>query len=294
MKKRSWALFACAALGFGVLAPPATAAPSFTEYVALGDSWAADVTLNPSMLTTEFTPVSCLQSSSSYARQVAQALAVPEFRDASCGGAITEDMTRPQVSKTSTGNPPQFDKLSPATDLVTVLIGGNDAGLAAAVMNCVTVDAAATPCLNTFTAGGGDRMSAAIAEAEPKVAAVLQGIRERAPRARVLLLNYFEIVGVEGGCFPEIPISDADAIWLGYRLRELNAMLARVARAAGVEHVDTYAGSHGHDACQAPGVRWGEGLVPLSSDPAGPAVPFHPNQLGADHQARSVLAALGR
>ncbi|WP_194818728.1 hypothetical protein [Nocardia sp. XZ_19_385] len=88
--------------------------------------------------------------------------------------------------------------------------------------------------------------------------------------------------------------SRTDAIWLGHRLIELNAMLARVARATGVEHVDTYAGSHGHDACQPPGVRWGEGLVPLTSNPVGPGVPFHPNQLGADHQARSVLAVLGR
>ncbi|MBP2192056.1 SGNH/GDSL hydrolase family protein [Nocardia goodfellowii] len=297
MKKTSLALFVCVAVGFGTVsavAPTAEAVPAFSEYVALGDSWAADVTLNPSTLTAEFTPVSCLQSRSNYARQVAAALAVPEFRDASCGGAVTDDMTRPQVSRPATGNPPQFDQLSPSTDLVTVLIGGNDAGLAAAVLGCITADPAATPCLTSFTAGGVDRMSAAIALAEPKVGAVLRGIRERSPKARILLLNYFEIVGVEGGCFPEIPISDGDAVWLGHRLIELNAMLARVARINGVEHVDTYAGSHGHDACQPPGVRWGEGLVPLTSDPAGPAVPFHPNQLGSDHQARSVLTVLGR
>ncbi|MFC9894720.1 SGNH/GDSL hydrolase family protein [Nocardia sp. NPDC127579] len=290
---KAWSAVAACAVLLGWV-PAAQAAPAVTEYVALGDSWAADVTLNPALVSAEFAPLSCLQSGSNYARQVARALAVARFRDASCGGAMTGDMTRTQSSTTSVGNPPQFDQLSPATDLVTVLIGGNDAGLAAAVMGCVTTSATATPCLDRYSPGGSDRMSAAIVAAEPRVAAVLAGIRERSPRARILLLNYFEIVGTTGGCFPRIPISDPDASWLGHRLLELNSMLARVAQASGVELVDTFAGSHGHDACQAPGVRWGEGLWPLTSDPAGPAVPFHPNQLGADHQARTVLAVLGR
>ncbi|MEV0296375.1 SGNH/GDSL hydrolase family protein [Nocardia sp. NPDC050710] len=297
MNKATVALVACAAIGFGTPAAPADAAPTFGEYVALGDSWAADATLNPDRTTEEFVPLGCAQSRGNYAKQVAAALEVPVFRDASCGGAVTDDMTGSQGAQRGMplwSNPPQFDRLSPATDLVTILIGGNDAGLAAAVATCLTVDPTAAPCVGSFVANGVDRMSANIAAAEPKVAAAVQGIRAQAPRARILLLNYFKSVGTEGGCFPAVPISDADARWLGGKLIELNTMLARVAEATGVQLVDTYATSDGHDACQAPGVRWAEGLVPFTSDPVGPAVPFHPNQLGADHQARSVLAAVGR
>ncbi|MFD0360013.1 SGNH/GDSL hydrolase family protein [Nocardia sp. GCM10030253] len=287
----AWAA-ACVALP--VVAQSASAAPpQFGEYVALGDSWAADSTLNPGLVTEEFVPLSCAQSRGSYAKQVAAALAVPVFRDASCGGAQTVDMTGSQVASRGV-NPPQFDRLTPSTDLVTVLIGGNDAGLAAAVQACPTLDAGATPCLNSFVVNGVDRMSVNIAAAEPKVVATIEGIRARAPHARILVLNYFKSVGAEGGCFPVIPISDGDAQWVGRKLIELNAMVARATAVAGVELVDTYGSSDGHDACKPAGVRWAEGLVPFSSDPVGPAVPFHPNQLGADHQARSVLAAVGR
>lgn len=260
-------------------------APAITEYVALGDSWAADATL--SQITTVFTPMNCVQSAGNYAKQVAAALSIPVLRDATCGGATTVNMTAPQGS-----NPPQFDRLTPTTDLVTLGIGGNDAKLAATVTNCVTIDPAISPCLSTMVTGGIDQMSINIAAAEPRTLATIAGIRDRAPHARVLLLDYFEGIGTTGGCFPEIPISDPDAIWLGTKLLEINAMLARVADATGVQLVDTYAGSTGHDACKPVGTRWAEGLMPFSGNPLGLAVPFHPNQLGADYQARRVLEAL--
>ncbi|MFE6859716.1 SGNH/GDSL hydrolase family protein [Nocardia sp. NPDC057668] len=269
----------------GAAAAPADGGPAFGEYVALGDSWAADATL--SQITTVFAPLNCVQSARNYAKQVAAALAVPVFRDATCGGATTHNMTAPQ-----SGNPPQFDRLTPTTDLVTIGIGGNDAGLAATVTDCVTLDPAVSPCLNTLVRNGVDQMSINIAAAEPRVTATIDGIRERAPHARILLLDYFEGIGLEGGCFPEIPISDADAVWLGSKLLEIDAMLARVAAATGVEFVNTYEGSNGHDACQPVGTRWVEGLMPFSGNPFGLAVPFHPNQLGADYQARRVLEAL--
>ncbi|MGW4246016.1 SGNH/GDSL hydrolase family protein [Nocardia sp. NPDC004722] len=271
-------------------APPSPDTGAINEYVALGDSWAADATL--SQLTTAFTPLPCVQSAHNYAKQVAAALAVPTFRDATCGGAVTANMTQPQ--RTALGdNAPQFDSLTANTDLVTLEIGGNDAGLAAAVTDCVTLDPAAHPCLDEMVTGGVDRMSQQIAVAENRVTATIAGIRDRAPHARILLLDYFEGIGLDGGCWPEIPISDPDAIWLGQKLFELHQMVARVADATGVDFVDTYDGSAGHDACKPVGTRWVEGLLPYSGSPVGLAVPFHPNQLGADYQARKVLETLG-
>ncbi|WP_435592688.1 SGNH/GDSL hydrolase family protein [Nocardia sp. bgisy118] len=274
----------------GLATESAAADRTYSEYVALGDSWAADVT--GSQITTQFTPVHCLQSARNYPKQVAAALSTPVFRDATCGGAETKHMTSPQTTALGS-NPPQFDSLTSATDLVTLGIGGNDAALAKSVFTCLTTDPAATPCLDTMITGDTDVMTEAIDVTATRVTATIVGIRARAPHARILLLDYFEAVGTTGGCFPEIPISDADAIWLGNKLIELNDMLTRIAAATGVEFVDTYTGSTGHDACQPPGVRWVEGLVPFSSTPVGPAAPFHPNQLGADYQARRVLETLG-
>lgn len=292
MRKTSRAVIACLGVALPLaVAPVASAVPEFGEYVALGDSWAADASVIRA--TAEFVPLGCAQSSGNYAKQVAAALAVPVFRDATCGGAMTKNLAGPQNTPLG-ANPPQFDRLTPSTDLVSVEIGGNDAGLAATVQQCLTADPAAAPCLDAWVVGGVDQMSRNILAAENKVTASVAGIRERSPHARILLLDYFEGVSIGHGCFPTVPISDADADWLGHKLIELNAMLARVAEATGVELVDTYSTSSGHDGCQPPGIRWVEGLIPWSSNPPGPAVPFHPNQLGADHQAHSVLAALGR
>ncbi|MFJ4652074.1 SGNH/GDSL hydrolase family protein [Nocardia sp. NPDC088792] len=270
-------------------ADPADTPPTVNEYVALGDSWAADATL--SQITTASTPFGCVQSSHDYAKQVAAALSVPVFRDATCGGATTVNMLNPQSSPVGV-NPPQFDRLTPSTDLVTLGIGGNDADLAATVTDCLTIDPAVSPCLEKNVVHGVDLMSQKIAAAAPKVAATIAGIRERAPHARILLLDYFEGIGTDGGCFPQIPISEADAIWLGQKLLEIDHMLTRVAARTGIQLVDTYDGSAGHDACRPVGTRWVEGLVPYSGDPVGLAVPFHPNQLGADYQARRLLEAI--
>lgn len=291
MRRASVLTAACAVLVAGWSTGPASAAPPIKEYVALGDSWAADATLT--QITSEFVPVGCVQSARDYAKQVAAALRVPTFRDATCGGADTRNMTGTQDSPLGGTNPPQFDRLTPTTDLVTLGIGGNDAGLAAAVQDCLTINPAVSPCQDKYVPGGVDIMSARIAESAPKVTATIAGIRQRSPHARILLMDYLEGIDTGNGCFPIIPISPVDANWIGRKLIELDAMLARVADNTGVQFVNTYRGSAGHDACQAPGVRWVEGLIPWSVSPLGPAVPFHPNQLGADHQARTVLAALG-
>ncbi|NQE90373.1 SGNH/GDSL hydrolase family protein [Nocardia terpenica] len=292
MAVRKTSLFAIGCAAAALLSPGrAAAAPAVTEYVALGDSWAADATVTQA--TAADAPLGCYQSRRDYAKQIAAALAIPVLRDATCGGAKTADLTGAQGTLTG-DNAPQFDRLTPSTDLVTLEIGGNDAGLAVAVQDCLTIDPTATPCQDRYVPGGVDRMSANIAATEPKVTAAVTGVRARAPHARILLIDYFEGVRTDRGCWPVVPISDVDAAWLGRKLVELDAMLARVAAATGVEFVDTYGDSGGHDACRPVGTRWVEGLIPLSGNPPGPAVPFHPNQLGADHQARSILAALAR
>jgi lysophospholipase L1-like esterase len=85
-----------------------------------------------------------------------------------------------------------------------------------------------------------------------------------------------------------VPIAHGDVPYLRGVELELNQMLADEAAANGAAYVNTYTDSIGHDVCQAPGVRWVEGLAPTS-----PAAPFHPNALGEQAMARQVLGALG-
>ncbi|MFF2551212.1 SGNH/GDSL hydrolase family protein [Nocardia sp. NPDC058058] len=298
-------------LVFGVLAaslisiPAQADTPVYREYVALGDSWTAAVftTLPPAMTDV---PADCVQSTSNYPHQVAAALGIKVFRDASCASATTTDMTGEQQLPLGGVNPPQFDKLSPTTDLVTLGIGGNDIGFPALAMSCLqplpaTATGAGagaakeTPACAT-TPAADDRVTAKIDATAPLVQATITGIRERAPKARILLVDYLNALPVTGkGCRPDLPAADVDITYLRDKFALMNAMLARVAKAAGIEFVDTYTPSTGHDVCQPAATRFVEGIAFSSPHNApGVAYPLHPNALGANAQTAVVLEKIRR
>ena len=261
------------------LAGAAQAAP---RYTALGDSYTAGP-----LIPLPLPPFGCLKSSSNYPPLAQARLRYPEFRDPSCSGAETEDMTQPQ-NVTPGPNPPQFDSLSADTALVTVTIGGNDIGFTSIAEDCVSASPYGSPCRDQYVQGGQDEVSRRIAETAPKVAAVIQGIRARSAEARVLVLNYSAILPHTGdrGCWPQIPIARGDVPWVRAKQEELNAMLAEQAAANGAQLVDVYAASRGHDACQVPGRRWVEPYVPANA-----AAPLHPNLAGMVAMSNLVVAA---
>jgi len=290
-------------LGLLVVAPIARAdTPGYHEYVALGDSWTADVIIagTAGTPTARYVPIDCFQSTFDYPKQVAKALDVAQFYDASCGSATTQNFADPQPGLPLGGtNPPQFSHLTPDTDLVTVGIGGNDVDLAGAVLDCLNLTGTRLPlpsplaasCKAKWTAGGVDRMSENIRAAKPKVIDALDAIHERSPKADVFVVNY--LAGIRGpGCYPLLQASNADQVWVAQKLRELNTMLAAAADAGDAQLVDTYTPSIGHDACQLPTVRYVEGFLPVSLNQPAIAVPIHPNSAGADSQATSVIAAI--
>jgi lysophospholipase L1-like esterase len=266
----------------------AGAAPGGT-FVALGDSYAAGNLIPASPVGS---PAGCLRSTHNYSGDVQAVIHAGRYVDVACTDATTAEMTRPQDTVAGT-NRPQFDALSPRDSLVTITIGGNDIGFKSILATCVALSVTSPsgrPCERHFTAGGTDRLAARVAAAGPKVAAVLRGIHRLAPRARVLLVGYPDILPNSGtGCFPDVPLAHGDVPYLRATEVALNRTLARAAAASGATFVDTYQATIGHDVCQRPGVRWVEGLIPDS-----PAFPFHPNRLGQQAMARQVLAALGR
>jgi lysophospholipase L1-like esterase len=238
-----------------------TAAQAAEEMVALGDSYAAGP-----LIPAPIPPFGCLKSSSNYGRLAATQLGASPYRDATCSGAETDDMTAPQGVSPSP-NPPQFDRLTATTTLVTITIGGNDIGFSGIAENCFSQDNTGTPCQDHYVTAGGDEISQRIQETAPKVATVLQGIHTRSPNARVLVVNYAGILPHTGdvGCWPVVPISDRDVSYVRAKQEELNQMLADQAAANGARVVDWYAASTGHDACQPPGIKWVEGAAPPSS-----------------------------
>jgi len=281
----------------------AAVAPAYQEYVALGDSWSADVVIADlhGLPDDTHVPMGCGQSHSNYPKLVAKALAIPTFRDATCGSATTADFYAPQNAPAGGVNPPQFDRLTPTTDLVTVGIGGNDAGFAGAAVSCITplIDPKlllgtklAPSCKDKFTAGGVDQLARDIANSRDDLVAAFDEIQRRSPLARVIVVDYLAALP-RFGCWPLVPIWQEDMIYLHDTFLRLNAMVREAAAEAGVEFVDTYSQTQGHHVCTGPLKRYVEGLGLVSVNDPAIAVPAHPNQAGADAQARVVLAYLG-
>ncbi|MFD9124753.1 SGNH/GDSL hydrolase family protein [Kitasatospora sp. NPDC059571] len=278
--------------------PSTTARPVPGPYVALGDSY----TSGPQVPPPTGIPTGCLRSGANYPSLVAAQLGLSGagFRDVSCNGARTTNLTGQQRTSDGT-NPPQLDALGAQTRLVTVGIGGNDAGFMDVLSRCAREslrrsqfpgDAAAAPCRAAYAAPGGgpDEVQRKVEAAGEKVTAVLGEVRRRAPQATVYLVGYPILFPADGSsCVQTLgdAVAPGDLAFLAEKQQQLNAMLRDSARAAGARFVDTAAASVGHDMCAGPGRRWIEPVVPAAG-----AAPLHPNALGEKGMAAAVLAAV--
>lgn len=270
-------VLAGAALG-GTAVPAAAAA---TEYVALGDSMASGP-LIPDITG----PIGCGRSTHNYAHELASRLGAT-LRDVTCSGAKTTHMTQSQstsVGGVDTGTvPPQLDALTASTTLVTLTIGGNDVGLVGIAQDCATLDPTATPCKGEFQ----DQVAQRTRDFGPKLSAVLDGIRARSPKARIVVTGYGLYIK-QNGCWPVQPVLPTDANFLQGSVNALNDMIRQQTAAHGGTYIDLVTPSAGHDACQSASKRWVEGYVPVHS-----AAPLHPNAAGEAAYAAVIGGVLG-
>jgi hypothetical protein len=260
----------------------AAAGASAATYTALGDSYAA----GPLIPNQSLNPLGCLRSDHNYAHLAAAAKGLT-LTDVSCSGATTNDMTETQNVEPGP-NPPQFNGLNANTNVVSVTIGGNDIGFTEIIESCITYNPFSTPCKDKYDPGGHDQLAERIANAAPKVAAVLQGIHARSPKARVFVVNYPDILPSGSGCWPTIPLSFGDVPYLHATEERLNQMLATAAATNGATLVDWYTPSIGHDACKGSSTRWVEPLIPGEL-----SAPVHPNKAGMAGAAVALEAAIG-
>ena len=220
-------------------------------------------------------PAGCFKSTNNYPSVLARRIGAASFTDVTCSGATTVDLvSRSQQTRTG-AVPPQIDAVTPDTELVTITIGGNDVELSARAARCRRTTLEAAPCSSALVVDGRDEVSAAIDERSAQWADLIDAVKAKAPRARVILVGYGTYVRPQG-CFPEQPINPADAAYFQARLDELDDRQRQVAADHGVDFFDPGPMSMGHDVCAAPGERYFEGF-----NIASPAAPLHPNGLGA-------------
>jgi lysophospholipase L1-like esterase len=227
---------------------PAHSSWSFNSagsYVALGDSFTGGQGAPP------YQPGLCLRSK--YAGYPSIAAAVSPYRLAAnnaCSGASVADV------------PAQLAGVSPSTALVTLTIGGIDAGSTTVLQGCAP-DPAAVLCQQVL-----DASAAQLAVLGPKLVGLYTAIAAALPSAKVVVLNYPLLF-------------NPGALPLGDLVNSSNAVLNSVIQGAvaatgnpRVSLVDVTQEFNGHGI----GAR-----VPyISYNPADLLAPpnFHPNALG--------------
>ncbi|WP_209648064.1 SGNH/GDSL hydrolase family protein [Kibdelosporangium banguiense] len=283
-----------ALLGLLLVSPTASAASQYERqyerYVALGDSY----TSGPGIPWPRLDRLACYTSTNNYPAWLADNLGLPSYTDGSCGGADTTNMLQPQTPPLPFGtHPPQFSFLRADTDLVTIGIGGNDFGVFGTLTSrCPELrssDPTGSPCRNEFTVNGVDTMQQKVAMTGDRVRAVLSGVHERSPDAKVVLVGYPRIVPPTGTCPNVLPIADGDLRWLDEVEQALNNALETAANADGrTTFVDMYPASLGHDACAGQSA-WIQG----KDNNLLAAIKYHPFKAGMVGVANEISKTLG-
>ena len=235
--------------------------PPGAKYVAMGSSYAAGIGVPENYST-------CARSDHNYPHLVATNLNL-SLVDVSCSAALTKNL----IDTAQGDNPPQVQAVTPDTALVTVTVGGNDLGYIVTALNCGGSD-------QTLCRIDPVKLDADFATLEQSFTALIDSIRERAPKAEIVFVTYPRLVPPTD-C-PALTFTPEGAALVGSIGARLEAVTKKVAKANAVRIATPYAAGDGHGPCEAVGVRWVEGKEAVRAPFA-----YHPDAAG--HTAMAVL-----
>ncbi|MFC1403651.1 MULTISPECIES: SGNH/GDSL hydrolase family protein [Streptacidiphilus] len=210
--------------GAGLAAAPAHA--SEPGYVALGDSYSSGVGAGSYISSSG----DCERSTKSYPYLWQAAHSPSSFSFVACSGATTADVLSSQLST-----------LSSSTGLVSISIGGNDAGFSSTMETCV-LDGTSS-CLSAVSTAE-TYINGPLAA---KLDATYAAISAHAPNAHVVVLDYPHLYQVPGTCL--FGISDTSRNAINGAADELDSVIAKRAANAGFTFVDVRGAFTGHEIC---------------------------------------------
>jgi len=220
-----------------------------------------------------------------------------------CSGSITKDIyDGPGDPHCSAGKASgahgegcQAGRVNASTSLVTMSIGGNDAGFSSDLINCYIHDVKKG---GTGGMAGGGSCSFERSTIDQKIAGIrsnlipaLQALRARAPHARIILITYPRLFPepptADSGCIGPICLTPADQEFFNQEADKLDSAVCADAQAAGVgaecvNASNAFAGctlGEANSCVQAPHLQiHDKGLtsLPLGSNPGA----FHPTARG--------------
>ncbi|HTW49317.1 MAG TPA: SGNH/GDSL hydrolase family protein [Acidobacteriaceae bacterium] len=216
------------------------------QYVAMGSSIAS----GPGLGTRDpGSPPLCMRSSINYAHLFAAKRGLT-LRDVTCSGATTAGILTGQRML-----PPQIDAVGPETELVTISIGGNDVHLAENLFawSCANAPKKIPDAWRPWICREAPQAQVddAFGGLEAHLRAIVDGIHQRAPHARIVFVDYVQLVPPSGTCPHRLPLTKAQLAQARADEDRLAAMTAKVARETGSGLLQASVLSRGHDVCAA-------------------------------------------
>ena len=223
------------------------------NYVALGDSYSSGLGAGDFLSSSG----SCDSSADAYPEQWAAANSPATFTSAACSGATTADVLSSQVSA-----------LSASTTLVSITIGGNDAGFSSVMETCAL--SLTSTCLNAVAAAEtfvADQLPARLDQ-------TLQTIRADAPSATVIVLGYPDLYDLSnsGTC---IGLSTKARTALNQGADDLDGALQAAAQANNDTFADVRSQFAGHEICDSGSWLHSVDIFAISSS-------YHPTAAGQE------------
>ncbi|KJS57972.1 SGNH/GDSL hydrolase family protein [Streptomyces rubellomurinus] len=226
------------------------------NYVALGDSYSAGVGAGSYLSDSG----SCKRSTNAYAYLWKNANAPSSFSFVACSGARTGDVLNNQLSALNSG-----------TTLVSLTIGGNDAGFSSTMQTCVL--SSDSDCLNAVSAAESYAENTLPGQLDQ----VYSAIRSKAPNAHVVVLGYPHLYQINGSCL--FGIGDTKRAAINEAADTLDTVIAKRVANAGFTFGDVRGIFAGHEICGSSSTWLHSTTWPVDES-------YHPN---ADGQAYGYL-----
>ncbi|WP_221361810.1 SGNH/GDSL hydrolase family protein [Streptomyces beigongshangae] len=250
--------FLAAALALtGATTAQASQEAAATGYVALGDSYSSGVGAGSYISSSG----DCKRSTAAYPYLWAAANSPSSFNFAACSGARTGDVLANQLSPLGSG-----------TGLVSISVGGNDAGFADVMTTCVLQsDSACVARVNTAKAYVDSTLPG-------QLDSVYSAISTRAPSAEVVVMGYPRFYKLNGSCLAGL--SETERAAINGAADHLNNTIAKRAADHGFTFGDVRQTFTGHEICSGSAwlhsVNWlniGESYHPTAAGQSGGYLP---------------------
>jgi lysophospholipase L1-like esterase len=245
-----------------VAAMPAAEAAAAVNYVALGDSYSSGLGAGSYISSSG----SCDRSNNAYPEQWAAAHSPASFVSVVCAGATTSDVNSSQLSA-----------LSASTTLVSLTIGGNDAGFSSTMETCVLHST--STCVSAVNKAESIINGPLLGSLET----TLQDIRARAPSAKIVLLGYPELYDLSKSSTC-IGLSTTDRTALNGAADQLDAVMGNAAAHSTATFADVRSRFSGHEICDG-GSSWLNSVNILSISSS-----YHPKASGQEQGYEYVFA----